>query len=477
MMDHEIVVGLEVHVELRTESKIFCSCSTSFGDSPNSHICEVCAGLPGALPRLNKKVVEYAVMTALALNCEINGETRFDRKNYFYPDLPKGYQISQLYSPVGKNGYLDVGEPSTRIRIHELHMEDDAGKLIHDESTNQTLIDLSRCGVPLLEIVTEPDFRSAEEVVSFLEQLRTMLKFIGVSDCKMQEGSLRVDVNLSVRPQGEKALGTRTEMKNLSSFRAVNKAIGYEAERQWEIVRNGGTIERETRRWDEEKEQTFSMRKKEDAAEYRYFPEPDLPVIHISEEKIDEIRSNLPELPDEKRRRYIEEMNLPPYDAGILTENKETAVLFEKTAEICKDPKEASNWIMGELLKLLNDSGTLAEDLSIREESLGEIILMVKAGRVSRASAKELLKVAFFEDAVPEEYAGKHDMWLLSDPSVLTAVVEKVIAGNPKPVSEYKAGKTKNFQFLLGQVMRETKGKADPSVLRDLLEKQISDGN
>ncbi|MBO4688511.1 MAG: Asp-tRNA(Asn)/Glu-tRNA(Gln) amidotransferase subunit GatB [Clostridiales bacterium] len=477
-MDHETIIGLEVHVELMTRSKIFCSCPTTFGAPPNAHVCEVCAGLPGALPRLNKKVLDYAIMTSLALHCEVTRKSRFDRKNYFYPDLPKGYQISQLYSPIGKNGYVDIepaaeGASSKRIRIHELHMEDDAGKLIHDEAGNCTKIDFSRCGVPLLEIVTEPDFRSAEEVVAFLTALRTMLKVIGVSDCKMQEGSLRVDVNLSVRAAGEEKLGTRTEMKNLSSFRAVSKAIEYEAARQWEIVRNGGTIDRETRRWDEEKEQSFSMRKKEDAAEYKYFPEPDIPVLLITDEKIDELQSILPELPQAKKRRYIEELALPGYDAGILTENKEITALFERTYEICGDPKEASNWIMGDLMKLLNDNGTNPEEMVIREESLGEIIVMVKEGKVSRASGKELLRAAFVEGAIPEEYADQHDMWLISDPKVLGTTVEEVLARNEKALSEYLAGKEKNFQFLLGQAMRATAGKADPAALRTVLEERL----
>lgn len=476
MKEFETVIGLEVHVELKTRSKIFCSCPTTFGAPPNAHICEVCAGLPGALPRLNRKVLDYAVMTSLALNCEVTRESRFDRKNYFYPDLPKGYQISQLYAPIGRNGYLLIEKPEKkRIRIHELHMEDDAGKLIHNDLDNSTFVDLSRCGVPLLEIVTEPDFRTSEEVTGFLEALRTMLKALGVSDCKMQEGSLRADVNLSVRPVGEEKLGIRTEMKNLSSFRAVSKAIGYEAQRQWEIVRGGGSIERETRRWDEEKEQSLPMRKKEDAAEYKYFPEPDIPVIRISDKKIDEIRSILPELPDQKYRCYIEEMGLPEYDAGILSANKETAVLFEKTAEICGDPKEASNWIMVDLMKLLNDTGTLPEDMKIREASLGEIIVMVKKGKISRASGKELLKAAFTEDAVPKEYADSHDLWLVSDPEVLKVAVEKVISANEKAVGEYLSGKTKNFQFLLGQTMRETRGKADPALLSDILQKKLSE--
>ena len=475
----ETIVGLEVHVELKTRSKIFCSCPTAFGAPPNAHICEVCAGLPGALPRLNRKVLDYAVMTSLALNCEVTRKSRFDRKNYFYPDLPKGYQISQLYAPIGRNGYVDIGTDTEgaspkRIRIHELHMEDDAGKLIHDEAGNCTNIDFSRCGVPLLEIVTEPDFRSEEEVTSFLQTLRTMLKFIGVSDCKMQEGSLRVDVNLSVRKAGEETLGTRTEMKNLSSFRAVSKAIRYEAARQWEIVRAGGIIDRETRRWDEEKEQSFSMRKREDAAEYKYFPEPDIPVLLITDKKIDELRTILPEFPQAKKRRYIEELGLPEYDAGILTANKEIAVLLEKTTEICGDAKEASNWIMGELMKLLNDTGTSPEDMVLREESLGEIILMVRSGKVSRASGKELLRAAFEEGAIPEAYADQHDMWLISDPKVLEDTVETVLAENGKALSEYLAGKTKNFQFLLGQAMRATKGKADPAALRAALETRLA---
>ena len=475
MKDFETVIGLEVHVELKTRSKIFCSCPTTYGAPPNAQICEVCAGLPGALPLLNKKVLDYAIMTSLALNCEVERKSRFDRKNYFYPDLPKGYQISQLYSPIGRNGYLEIEKPEKkRIRIHELHMEDDAGKLIHNDIDDRTSIDLSRCGVPLLEIVTEPDFRSEEEVVSFLEALRTMLKALGVSDCKMQEGSLRADVNLSVRAIGEEALGTRTEMKNLSSFRAVSKAIEFEAARQWEIVRNGGIIERETRRWDEEKEQSLSMRKKEDAAEYKYFPEPDIPVILISDEKIDEIRSVLPELPSQKYHRYIEELKLPDYDAGILSANKETAVLFEKTAEICGDPKDASNWIMVDLMKLLNDTGTLPEDMVIREESLGEIIVMVKEGKISRASGKEILKAAFVEDAIPKEYADAHDLWLISDPKLLEDAVDKVISANEKSVGEYLSGKTKNFRFLLGQSMRETKGKADPALLSEILKNKLA---
>ncbi|MBP5492613.1 MAG: Asp-tRNA(Asn)/Glu-tRNA(Gln) amidotransferase subunit GatB [Clostridiales bacterium] len=475
MCEYETVIGLEVHVELKTRSKIFCSCPTTFGAPPNAHICEVCAGLPGALPRLNKKVLDYAIMTVLALDGEVTRQSRFDRKNYFYPDLPKGYQISQLYAPIGTGGFMEIEEPQKRIRIHELHMEDDAGKLIHDEGSGMTKIDYSRCGVPLLEIVTEPDFRSADEVVAFLEKLRTMLKSLGVSDCKMQEGSLRADVNLSVRKAGDTELGTRTEMKNLSSFRAVAKAIRYEANRQWKVLCAGGSIDRETRRWDEEKEVSLSMRKKEDATEYRYFPEPDLPVLFISDENIDEIRSILPELPDQKRIRYIEQMHLPPYDAGILTSSPEISALFEKTAEMCGDPKEASNWIMGEFMKILNDTSTLPENISMRQESLGEIILLLKEGKVSRASAKTLLQAAFAEGAVPSEYAEAHDLWQISDPDILGKAIDEVLEKNPKALGEFLEGKTKNFQFLLGQAMRATSGKADPTSLSSLLSSKLED--
>ena len=482
MREFETVVGLEVHVELKTESKIFCSCPTAFGGAPNAHICEVCAGLPGALPRLNRKVVDHAVMTALALNCEVTRESRFDRKNYFYPDLPKGYQISQLYAPIGRDGYVDIEYPDKkdgtsmlkkRIRIHELHMEDDAGKLVHDPIKNITKIDFSRCGVPLLEIVTEPDFRSEEEVVAFLEQLRIMLKFLGVSDCKMQEGSLRADVNLSVRPIGQTSLGNRTEMKNLASFRAVAKAIGYEAARQWAVVSESGRIPRETRRWDEEKEMSFPMRKKEDASEYKYFPEPDLPAIRITDEKIKEVRKQIPELPSDKRRRYIEQLRLPAYDAGILTSQKSLAVLFERTAELCGDPKEASNWIMGEFMKILNDHGNSGEDFDMRPDSLGEIILLLQKGRISRASAKALLLSAYEDGSIPEKEAEKRDLWLIGDKEVLRPIVKKVLEDNPKALSEYRSGKLKNKQFLLGQAMRETKGKADPSILEGVLQEYL----
>ena len=470
MHEFETVVGLEVHVELKTRSKIFCSCPTAFGGDPNAHICEVCAGLPGALPRLNKKVVEYAVRTALALNCEITEKTRFDRKNYFYPDLPKGYQISQLYAPVGRNGSMKIDPSSEKvIRIHELHMEDDAGKLIHDGERNLTRIDFSRCGVPLLEIVTEPDFRTADEVTAFLTTLRTMLKAIGVSDCKMQEGSLRADVNLSVRPVGEKKLGTRTEMKNLSSFRAVSKAIEYESLRQWNVLSEGGEVHQETRRWDEEKEASFSMRKKEEAAEYKYFPEPDLPVIYLPDDVVEAFRKTLPELPASKFQRYVEEWKIPAYDAGILTSEKTLSDLFERTVEVCGDAKEASNWIMGELMKLLNENGILSEDLSIRGASLGEIICLIKDGRISRASGKEILKAALLENAIPEEYADEKGLWLITDRAELEEILKKVIEENPKAVGEYRDGKTKNFQFLLGQAMRATKGKADPGLLTEIL--------
>ena len=360
-MEWEIVMGLEVHTELATKTKIFCGCSTAFGSEPNTHVCEICSGMPGTLPLLNERVVEFAVRTGLATNCQITQKTKFDRKNYFYPDLPKAYQISQLYLPICRNGYIEVkgenGEPK-KIGIHEIHMEEDAGKLIHDEFEDCTLVDYNRCGVPLLEIVSEPDFRSADEVVEYLEKLRAILQFTGVSDCKMQEGSLRADVNLSVRPKGEKEFGTRTEMKNLNSFHAIARAIAYESRRQIDLLEDGEAVVQETRRWDDNKGYSYAMRSKEDAQDYKYFPEPDLPPIEISDARIQEIRESMPELPEQKKQRYREELGLPEYDTEILTGNMAFVTLFEEAVKLCDSPKDVANWIMGEVMKLLNDTGT-----------------------------------------------------------------------------------------------------------------------
>ena len=404
-MEWEIVMGLEVHTELATKTKIFCGCSTEFGGEPNTHVCEICSGMPGTLPLLNKRVVEFAIRTGVATNCTITQNNKFDRKNYFYPDLPKAYQISQLYLPICRNGYIEVntkdGEKK-KIGIHEIHMEEDAGKLIHDEFEDCTLVDYNRCGVPLLEIVSEPDFRSAEEVIDYLSKLRAILQYTGVSDCKMQEGSLRADVNLSVRPKGQAEFGTRTEMKNLNSFHAIERAIAYEAQRQIELIEDGEKVVQETRRWDDNKGYSYAMRSKEDAQDYKYFPEPDLPPIEISDEQIEEIKSTMPELPEEKRERYLNELGLPEYDTGIITGDIALVKFFESTLEKCDSPKDVANWIMGEVMKLLNDSATLTENNPLKPKALAAVINMVKSNKINRGTGKKVLEKVFTDGVDPE---------------------------------------------------------------------------
>lgn len=476
MAVYETVVGLEVHTELSTKTKIFCSCTTAFGGDPNTHVCEVCSGMPGTLPILNEEVLNYAIRTGLATNCAITQYNKFDRKNYFYPDLPKAYQISQLYLPICQNGWVEInatGGGKKKVRIKEIHMEEDAGKLIHDPWSDSTLVDYNRCGVPLLEIVSEPDIASAEEAVEYIEKLRSILQFTGVSDCKMQEGSLRADVNVSVRPAGSKEFGTRTEMKNMNSFKAISRAITTEAKRQIELIEEGRAVKQETRRWDDNKEQSYAMRSKEDAQDYKYFPEPDIPPVSISDDKIESIRSSLPELPEAKKERYIKEFGLPEYDTGILCSSVALVNLFEKTAQITKSPKDASNWIMVELMKLLNDSQTTPEDMRFNENSLGEIINLLNGGKISRDSAKKVFRAVFEEDVNPAEYVEKHNMQLLTDTSAIKGVIEEVLANNEKSVNEYKSGKEVAFNFLIGQSMRALRGKAPASevtkVLKELL--------
>lgn len=471
-MEWEIVMGLEVHTELATKTKIFCGCSTEFGGEPNTHVCEICSGMPGTLPLLNERVVEFAVRTGLATNCQITQKTKFDRKNYFYPDLPKAYQISQLYLPICRNGYIEVkgenGEPK-KIGIHEIHMEEDAGKLIHDEFEDCTLVDYNRCGVPLLEIVSEPDFRSADEVVEYLEKLRAILQFTGVSDCKMQEGSLRADVNLSVRPKGQKEFGTRTEMKNLNSFHAIARAIEYESRRQIDLLEDGEAVVQETRRWDDNKGYSYAMRSKEDAQDYKYFPEPDLPPIEISDARIEEIRESMPELPEQKKRRYREELGLPEYDTEILTGNLAFVSLFEETVKLCDSAKDAANWIMGEVMKLLNDSGTLPEDMTLAPASLAAVIQMVKSGKINRGTGKTVLEKVFTDGVDPESYVKENNLAQITDLSAIRPVLEEVIAANEKSVSEYKAGKTQAMGYIMGQAMRALKGKAPAQEVQKLL--------
>ncbi len=471
-MEWEIVMGLEVHTELSTKTKIFCGCSTEFGGEPNSHVCEICSGMPGTLPLLNKKVVEYAIRTGVATNCTITQNTKFDRKNYFYPDLPKAYQISQLYLPICRNGYIEVKAEdggTKKIGIHEIHMEEDAGKLIHDEFEDCTLVDYNRCGVPLLEIVSEPDFRSAGEVIEYLEKLRAILQYIGVSDCKMQEGSLRADVNLSVRPKGQSEFGTRTEMKNLNSFHAIERAIAYEAERQIELLEDGEKVTQETRRWDDNKGYSYAMRSKEDAQDYKYFPEPDLPPIEISDEQIEKIKSELPELPEQKKARYINELGLPEYDTGIITGDISLVRFFEDTVKICGAAKDAANWIMVDLMKLLNDSGTLTENIPFGADKLAKIIEMVKSNKINRGTGKKVLEKVFTDNVEPEKYVDENNLAQVTDLSAIRPVIEQVIAENEKSVSEYKAGKTQAMGYIMGQAMRALKGKAPAQEVQKIL--------
>ena len=474
-MTWETVIGLETHVELATRTKIFCSCTTQFGGAPNTHCCPVCTGMPGTLPVVNKKVVEFAAKTAMALNCTVNRRHRFDRKNYFYPDLPKAYQVSQLYVPIGVNGRVSIttaaGEKD--IRIHELHMEEDAGKLVHDPWIDQTRCDYNRCGVPLVEIVTEPDFRTAEEVVAYLEKLRSTLEYMGVSDCKMQEGSLRCDVNLSVRPAGSEELGTRTEMKNLNSFKAIAHAIEGERERQIELLEDGRAVVQETRRWDDNKESSHAMRSKEDAQDYRYFPEPDLVPVVISDEWIERVKARQPEMRDEKLIRYQDEFGLPKYDAEILTGDKSFADLFEAAAAICGKPKKVSNWIMTETIRLLKENEMDPDQIRFSPEHLAKLVDLADAGSVTNTVAKEVFEKVFKEDIDPEAYVKEKGLLTVNDEGALRETVAKVIAENPQSVEDYHNGKEKAIGFLVGQTMKAMKGKANPALVNQILKELL----
>jgi aspartyl-tRNA(Asn)/glutamyl-tRNA(Gln) amidotransferase subunit B len=476
MKAYETVIGLEVHVELATRSKIFCGCSTKFGGEPNTQVCPVCAGMPGTLPVLNKSVVEYAVAAGLALNCNITQRCKFDRKNYFYPDLPKAYQISQLYLPICRDGQVEIETQAGKkiVRIHEIHMEEDAGKLIHDPWDDCTLVDFNRCGVPLIEIVSEPDMRSAEEAIAYLEKLRLILQYLGVSDCKMQEGSMRADINLSVRELGSNKLGTRTEMKNMNSFKAIARAIEGERKRQIELLEYGKPVIQETRRWDDNKDTSFAMRSKEDAQDYRYFPEPDLPPVYIDDEWISSIKARQPELRDEKMLRYVNEFGLPAYDASIITGSKHLADLFEDTVALCNKPKEVSNWLMVETLRLLKEKEMDPEDISFSPAQLASVIKMVDEGKINRTVAKDVFEKVFCQNVNPEEYVEQQGLGLVSDDSLLKDTICRIIADNPQSVADYKKGKVKAMGFIVGQTMREMKGKADPekvnSIVRELLD-------
>lgn len=473
---YETVIGLEVHVELATKTKIFCGCSTAFGGAPNTHTCPVCTGMPGSLPVLNKQVVEYAVAVGLATNCTITQYCKFDRKNYFYPDNPQNYQISQLYLPICRNGYVEIETPegTKSVGIHEIHMEEDAGKLIHDEWEDCSLVDYNRSGVPLIEIVSEPDMRSAEEVIAYLEKLRIIIQYLGASDCKLNEGSMRADVNLSVREVGAKEFGTRTEMKNLNSFKAIMHAIAGERERQIELLEAGQQVVQETRRWDDTKEYSYAMRSKEDAQDYRYFPDPDLVPVYISDAWLEEIRSRQPEFREERMARIRREYDIPEYDIGIITDSKHLADLFEQTVAICKQPKKVSNWIMGETLRLLKEKGMDAEDISFSPENLAKLIALVEQKVINSSVAKEVFEVLFEKDIDPEQYVADKGLNTVNDEGALRKTIEEVIAANPQSVEDYHNGKEKAIGFLVGQTMKAMKGKADPAMVNRILKEEIS---
>ncbi len=473
---YETVIGLEVHVELATKTKIFCSCSTRFGGAPNTHTCPVCTGMPGALPVLNKKVVEYAMAVGLAANCQINQLCKFDRKNYFYPDNPQNYQISQLYLPICHDGWVEIETAQgqkKKIGIHEIHMEEDAGKLIHDEWEDCSLVDYNRSGVPLIEIVSEPDMRSADEVIAYLEKLRLMIQYLGASDCKLQEGSMRADVNLSVREAGSSEFGTRTEMKNLNSFKAIARAIEGERQRQIELLEDGKTVTQETRRWDDNKESSKPMRSKEDAKDYRYFPDPDLPPVVISDQWIEKVRAAQPELRDEKMERYQKEYGLPAYDASILTESKAMADLFEETVKLCQKPKEASNWLMVEAMRLLKEKAMEPEEMGLSAASLAALIDMVESKEINRTIAKTVFQEMFDQDMDPRQYVKEHGLGMVADDGALRKAIEQVMEENPQSVADYKSGKTKAMGYLVGQTMKAMKGKADPASVSSMVKEML----
>lgn len=477
--DYEVVIGLEVHVELKTATKIFCSCSTSFGADPNTQVCPVCSGFPGMLPVLNQQAVEYAIRTGLALNCEIAEICKFDRKNYFYPDLPKAYQISQYDRPICLKGHLDIeGENGSRhIGITRAHLEEDAGKLIHQgtiTTTSFSLVDLNRSGVPLLEIVSEPDMRSAQEARAYMEKLRSILLFAGVSDCKMEEGSLRCDANVSVRPYGETKLGTRAEIKNLNSFRSLEKAIEYEARRQIEALEDGELIVQETRTWDEDKQVTRSMRSKEEAHDYRYFPEPDLPPLRIDREWVERVRNAMPELPDQAQHRLVKDYELSTYDAALLTVTPEILAFFDTAVQEYADAKAVSNWMMGELNRLLNQNGIDIIQSRITPQHLVRMLQLMDKGTISGKMAKVVFEEMFASGRQPEEIIEEKGMVQISDEDTLKKIIDETVTAHPKVVEDFKNGKEKAFGFFVGQIMKATRGQANPALVNTLLKDRLN---
>ena len=471
MKQYETVIGLEVHVELATKTKIFCSCSTEFGGAPNTHTCPVCTGMPGSLPVLNKQVVEYAAAVGLATNCKITQNCKFDRKNYFYPDNPQNYQISQLYLPICRDGYVEIEteEGKKKVRIHEIHMEEDAGKLVHDDWADCSLVDFNRSGVPLIEIVSEPDMRSAEEVIAYLEKLRMIIQYLGASDCKLNEGSMRADVNLSVREVGAAEFGTRTETKNLNSFKAIARAIENERERQIDLLESGQEVVQETRRWDDTKEYSYAMRSKEDAQDYRYFPDPDLVPINISDEWLERLKSEQPEFRDEKKERYIEEYGLPEYDANLLTLYKPLTVLLEAAVANGSKPKEASNWLMVETMRLVKEKGIEPDEVKFSADNFSKFLKLIDENVINKTVAKEVFEAMFNDDIDPEKYVDEHELKMDNNTDDLKKIIEEVIANNPKAVADYQGGNQKAIGALVGQTMKATQGKANPQMINQML--------
>jgi aspartyl-tRNA(Asn)/glutamyl-tRNA(Gln) amidotransferase subunit B len=470
-MKWETVIGLEVHTELSTKSKIFCGCTTAYGGEPNTHVCPVCSGMPGTLPVLNRSVPEYAMRIGLALNCKITRHSKFDRKNYFYPDLPNAYQISQLYAPICRNGYLEieVDGKKKKIGIHQIHMEQDAGKLVHDPHGNGSFMDFNRCSVPLLEIVSEPDFRSTSEVIAYLEKLRETLLFLDISDCKMQEGSIRADVNLSMRPFGAE-LGVRTETKNMNSFKAIARAIEYETERQIEILEDGGQIIQETRRWDDEKGISYGMRSKENAQDYRYFPEPDLLPLHIDDAWIENIKANMPELAQQKRERYIRDWGIAESAAVVLTVHKNISNLFEAVSQKSGQSQEAANLITGEIMRLMNNANILPEDLSVDADKLSALIGFVCGGKINRGAYKETVEAVFTDNVDHERYIEEKGLAMVNDDGAIIEAVKSVLADNTDVAASWRGGKTQVFGFLMGQVMKKLGKGGNPERAKKTLE-------
>ncbi len=473
--NYEVIIGLEVHAELSTKTKIFCSCPTEFGAAPNTHVCPICMAMPGTLPVLNEKVVEYAVKAGLATNCEISRDSKNDRKNYFYPDLPKAYQISQFDKPLCEHGYveIDTEEGKKKIRLTRIHIEEDAGKLNHDDFGGGSLVDLNRAGVPLIEIVSEPDIRSSEEAEKYLRKLKSILEYIEVSDCKMQEGSLRADVNVSVRKKGDTKLGTRTEMKNMNSFKSITRAIEYEVDRQIDVLEDGGIIEQETLRWDDVSGKTFPMRDKEDAQDYRYFPDPDLVAIKLSEEYIENIKKSLPELPESRKQRYLEEYKLSEKDANIITSSKYLSDLFEGAIKICNNPKAVNNWIISDISRILNETEMEPIEIPFDSKQLAKLVMLIDKGTISSSIAKKVLVEMFEHPRDPEDIIDEKGWVQISDEGAIKDVVLKVLEANPQSVADYKGGKDKALGYLVGQAMKETRGKANPQMLNKMFLEEL----